>query len=254
MSSPDAAGVPVAVFASGSGTNFQSFVDLERRGARWRIELLVSDREEAGALERARRAGVPARVVPVGDRDPGEVGEEILALLRDAGIRLVLLAGYLRLVPTGVVDAYRRRVLNVHPALLPAFGGKGMYGLRVHRAVLEAGVRVTGPTVHFVDERYDEGLIVAQWPVPVLPGDTAEALQLRVLAAEHRLYPLVVDHVCRALVEGREPGPFELGPFELGNGAYALVEGEGGAGLDAAMSRRFQLDGASPRLEEPEDA
>jgi len=121
----------------------------------------------------------------------------------------VFLAGYLRLVPEAVVARYSRRMLNVHPALLPAFGGKGMYGIHVHRAVLDSGARITGVTVHLVDEEYDRGDILAQWPVPVHVGDTPEALARRVLGVEHRLYPRVADHLCTALASGRAPAPLD---------------------------------------------
>jgi phosphoribosylglycinamide formyltransferase 1 len=197
-----------AVFASGGGSNLQSLLDAESRGAPWRIRLLVTDREGVGALDRASAAGVESRVVPVAGRSADEVGEETLALLSAAGIGVIFLAGYLRLVPRAVVSAYARRILNVHPALLPAFGGQGMWGRHVHEAVLAAGCRVTGATVHFVDERYDEGTIVAQWPVPVLPGDSTASLAARVLVVEHRLYPLAAAWVCRGLAEGDSASPF----------------------------------------------
>jgi len=212
-----------AVLASGSGTNFQAMLSCESRGASWSTALLVSDRESAGALDRAKDAGVPTRVIPVGGRDAEEVADEVLEALQDTGIDVVFLAGYLRLVPGPVVRRYERRILNIHPALLPSFGGKGMYGRHVHEAVLAAGVRLTGPTVHFVDERYDEGSIVAQWPVPVLTADTADAIQRRVLAAEHLLYPLAADHVCRRIASGREPAPLPLPGDHFG-----MVEGPGG--------------------------
>jgi formyltetrahydrofolate-dependent phosphoribosylglycinamide formyltransferase len=202
-------GLPLAaaVFASGSGSNFLALHDAESRGAPWRIRLLISDREDAGALERARRLGIETRVVPVSGRNPDEVGRETVELLEQSGIQVIFLAGYLRLVPRAVTEAYRRRILNVHPALLPAFGGKGMYGRRVHEAVIAAGARFSGPTVHFVDEHYDEGTILAQWRVPVLADDTPESLAARVLEVEHRLYPLAAARLCRALASGVEPLP-----------------------------------------------
>jgi phosphoribosylglycinamide formyltransferase 1 len=194
----------VAVFASGRGSNFAVLADHDPPEASWEVALLVSDRADAPVLERARARSVPVRVIPVASR-PGEVvGREILQVLEEAGIDLVLLAGFLRLIPAAVVEAYRGRMLNLHPALLPSFGGKGMYGRRVHEAVLEAGVRITGATVHLVDERYDRGRILAQWPVPVLGSDTAESLAARVNSVEHRLFPAVVDRVMRALAEGGE--------------------------------------------------
>ncbi len=199
-----------AVFASGSGSNFQALLDAEAaEGAPWRTVLLVSDRGSARALERAEHAGVDSRVIEVSRRPAEEVASEMLGALESAGVEVVFLAGYLRLVPAPVVDRYRNRILNIHPALLPAFGGKGMWGRHVHTAVLEAGCRVSGPTVHLVDEVYDRGMILAQWPVPVLNGDTPEVLAARVLAAEHRLYPQAAAHLCRALRDGEDPRPLD---------------------------------------------
>lgn len=196
--------VPLAVFASGSGTNLQALIDhaRERDPSPYDVTLVVSDREGAGALERARSAGAAARVVPVPDRPADEVARETLEALEGAGAEMVALAGYLRLVPAPVVEAYRGRILNIHPALLPAFGGKGMYGRRVHEAVLASGARVSGPTVHRVNEEYDEGTIVAQWPVPVRSDDTPESLAARVLEAEHILYPAAVEALARAVERG----------------------------------------------------
>ena len=196
-----------AVFASGGGSNFQALLDHRSRGSSgsWEIALLVTDRGDAGAVARARAAGVPVAVVSPGARDPREAARELLDALERHRVDVVLLAGYLKLVPPEVVERYEGRMLNIHPALLPKFGGKGMYGLRVHRAVLEAGDAESGATVHLVDEEYDRGAIVAQRRVPVLEADTPETLAARVLAAEHRLYPAAVDHVCEAISAGREP-------------------------------------------------
>jgi formyltetrahydrofolate-dependent phosphoribosylglycinamide formyltransferase len=206
-----------AVFASGGGSNFQSLLDHQATDPPWRIGLLVSDREDSGSLERAEAAGVPRRVIPTKGRSPEDVAGETMAALEECGVQVIFLAGYLKLLPPPVVHAFAGRIINIHPALLPSFGGKGMWGMNVHRAVIESGVRLSGATVHLVDEEYDRGRILAQWPVPVLPGDAPETLAARVLAAEHRLYPLAADHLCRALAEGREPGPVVLpgGVFEL---------------------------------------
>jgi phosphoribosylglycinamide formyltransferase 1 len=187
--------LPTAVFASGGGSNLQALLDRFAGGGAARIALVISDRQDAGALQRATAAGVPALHIAAGGRAAADVADETLAALRRHDIALVALAGYLRLVPAAVIQAYRDRILNIHPALLPAFGGRGMYGRHVHEAVLAAGCRVSGATVHRVDERYDEGLIIAQWPVPVIPGDTAQTLAARVLQVEHRLYPAAVEAV-----------------------------------------------------------
>ena len=151
---------------------------------------VVSSRPDAGALERARRAGVPTTVLA----DPGDADELLRAL---AGADLVVLAGYMKRVPPAVVARFRLRMINIHPALLPGFGGAGMYGRRVHEQVLATGATISGATVHYVDEEYDHGPIIAQWPVPVRPDDTPETLAARVLEVEHRLLPLVVTTLAR---------------------------------------------------------
>ncbi len=182
--------VRVAVLASGGGTNLQALLDALRDSPLARVAVVVSERPDAGALERARRAGVPTTVL----RDPTDPAS-LLAALNDA--ELVVLAGYLKLVPPAVVARFRWRMINIHPALLPAFGGPGMYGRRVHAAVLASGAAESGATVHYVDEAFDRGPVIAQARVPVLPGDTAETLATRVLEAEHRLLPSVVLELAR---------------------------------------------------------
>lgn len=199
--------VHIAVLASGGGTNLQSLLDdLHGASVPGRVALVASDRADAGALGRAHRAGVPTFLI-------GGAGKDAAGLLAALGahqIQLVVLAGYLKLVPPSVVDTFRGRILNIHPALLPAFGGSGMYGARVHEAVLAAGVRLTGPTVHLVDEHYDRGTIIAQWPVPVMTADTADTLAARVLEAEHALLPLVVRRACERIAAGLPITPFDL--------------------------------------------
>jgi formyltetrahydrofolate-dependent phosphoribosylglycinamide formyltransferase len=191
--------VALAVFASGGGSNLQALIDRFAHATHVRVALVVSDRADCGALARARDAGIDAVHIPVSGRDAADVTRDTLDALNSRQIDLIALAGYLRLVPSAVIEAFRGRMLNIHPALLPAFGGAGMYGARVHEAVLAAGCRVTGATVHYVDERYDEGRVIAQWPVPVVPDDTAATLAARVLRVEHRLYPAVIDVIAHAL-------------------------------------------------------
>ena len=209
--------VPAAVFASGSGTNVQALLDHETPNGPYRIVVVISDREGAGALRRAEAAGRVARTIEAEGRPDEEVARETLALLESLEVRAIFLAGYLRLIPSSVVSVFRRRILNIHPALLPAFGGKGMFGKRVHEAVLASGTEVSGATVHYVDEEYDSGSIVGQRSVRVFPGDDVPALATRILSVEHRLYPAVADHVCKAWAEDRDPGSFPLSPAESGS-------------------------------------
>lgn len=201
----------IAVFASGSGTNFQSLLDTFGVGGHpdpaARIALLITDRSGIRSLERAEEAGVPARVIsPKEYENRDSFGAALLEALQEREIDLIALAGYLKLIPGTVVEAFRGRILNIHPGPLPTFGGPGMYGHHVHEAVLASGVRISGPTVHFVDERYDTGPIIAQWPVPVLADDTADSLAARVLRYEHRLYPAVLRAVARGDVRMEEDG------------------------------------------------
>lgn len=177
----------VAVCVSGGGSNLQALLDRLAADAPARVVLVLSNRPDAGGLERARKAGVPAEVFA----DHADASEWITRLGR-RDVDLLVLAGYLKLVPPGVVKKYAGRIVNIHPALLPDFGGAGMYGRRVHEAVIASGAQESGATVHLVDEEYDRGAILAQRRVPVLAGDTAATLADRVLAEEHRLLPEVV--------------------------------------------------------------
>jgi len=177
----------VAVAVSGRGTNLEALLHALGPGAPARVVLVLSNRADAAALHRAAGRGIATVTL----RDPADSGEWLSALER-YGADLLVLAGYLKLVPAEVIDRYRGRILNVHPALLPAFGGPGMYGRRVHEAVLASGARESGATVHLVDEVYDRGAILGQARVPVLAGDDPETLAARVLEAEHRLLPAAV--------------------------------------------------------------
>ena len=177
----------IAVAVSGGGSNLQALLDALPPGGPASVVLVLSNTPKAGGLVRAGTRGVPTAVF----QDAGS-GTEWLALLEGHGIDLLVLAGYLKLVPRDVIAAFRGRIINIHPALLPDFGGPGMYGKRVHQAVLDAKRAESGCTVHLVDEEYDRGEILAQARVPVLPGDTADTLAARVLAEEHELLPRVV--------------------------------------------------------------
>ena len=204
----------IAVLASGGGSNLQALIDYFAQLGETRagdIVLVATDRPDAGALDRARRAGIPTALI-ASRRAPR--GSELASLLVEHRAELVVLAGYLQFVPAEVTRRYAGRLLNVHPALLPDFGGAGMYGARVHRAVLAAGARTSGPTVHFVDDAYDHGPVIARWPVAVRPDDDEHTLAARVLRAEHLLFPRVVQAVAagdvRLTSDGRVDPPFVL--------------------------------------------
>jgi phosphoribosylglycinamide formyltransferase 1 len=183
----------LAVLASGRGSNLQAIVDHFDNLARERIAkvvLVASNRADSPALIRAATASID-----IADFDAADDGGQLLALLRQFHVDLVVLAGYLKRIPSKVIFEYAGRIINIHPALLPAFGGEGMYGARVHEAVIASGAKETGVTVHMVDDDYDHGPIVAQWRVPVEKSDTAESLAARVLNVEHIVYPRTVEMV-----------------------------------------------------------
>lgn len=184
----------LAVFASGEGTNFQAILDaIDTGDLPAEVVCCVSNTPDAGALERAERHDVPTEVIPPSSFEaPAPFGETLLDTLEAHDATFVALAGYMQKIPPNVVDQYRGRMTNIHPALLPAFGGKGMYGMHVHRAVIDYGVHWSGATVHLVDEEYDHGPVVLQEPVPVYAADTPGDLADRVREVEHRLYPEVL--------------------------------------------------------------
>ncbi len=191
----------IAVLVSGGGTNLQALIDARKAGKipGGEIALVISSSAGAFALERARRAGIPAAVLP---RRRFAAQEEydgaLLALLEKNGVGLVVLAGFLTFIGPRVVERYRNRIINVHPSLIPSFCGPGFYGLHVHEAALRRGVKVTGATVHFVNEVCDGGPIILQKAVEVLPGDTPQTLQRRVMEqAEWKLLPRAVALFCQ---------------------------------------------------------
>lgn len=196
---------PIAVLISGGGTTLQNLIDrIADRTLPARIVQVISSRRGAGGIERAIRAGLPVEIVERRSFPSIEAfSDRTFGLCRAAGARLVCLGGYLQLLR--IPDDFRLKVINIHPALLPAFGGKGMYGHHVHEAVLDYGAKVSGCTVHFVDEHYDHGPVIAQRAVPVDDDDTPDSLAARVFRAECELYPEVIRWLidAKVTVEGR---------------------------------------------------
>ena len=195
--------VRVAILVSGGGTNLQAIIDAKNAGKipSAELALVLASNEKAYALTRAANAGIPSEVLrKAKGEDVTLYGERLLEVLRKHEIDLVVLAGFLTILPENVIRAYDHRILNVHPSLIPSFCGDGFYGLRVHEAALQKGVKVTGATIHFVNEITDGGDIIAQKAVEVLPDDTPETLQKRVMVeAEWVLLPQAVETVAYSL-------------------------------------------------------
>ena len=193
----------LGVLASHGGTNLQAIIDACQDGTLdAEVGVVISNNSRSFALERARRADIPAVHMSAATH-PGayDLDRAIAYALKRHGVSLVILAGYMKLLGPRVLCAYRNRVLNIHPALLPKHGGRGMYGERVHAAVLAAGERESGATVHLVDERYDQGSVVARATAPVLPGDTPDTLAARVLEREHALYAQTIQRIANGEID-----------------------------------------------------
>jgi phosphoribosylglycinamide formyltransferase-1 len=193
----------IACLVSGGGTNLQAIIDnIEKGKLEAEIVAVVSNVPGAGALDRARRHGLPAFVVNHKDYQGREQFDRALSLIIDRqGAQLICLCGFLRIFSPYFIDHYPGRIINIHPALLPDFGGKGFYGHRVHETVLAAGVKESGCTVHFVDKEVDHGPTILQRRVPVLPGDTPEILAERVLKEEHIAYSQAISLFARNKIE-----------------------------------------------------
>jgi len=211
--------IKLAVLISGSGRTLKNFIDLAAEGQLpIDIRLVISSSSTAGGLKFAETAGINIQIIPRSDFPRGgggseAFGERIFSACRDAGVDYVAMAGFMKLAP--VPGDFAGRVVNIHPALIPAFCGAGMYGDRVHQAVLDAGVKVTGCTIHFVDNEYDHGPIIWQQPVPVFDDDTADTLGKRVFEIEKESYP----HVLRLLADGR---------IKLENGRVKMLKAQRG--------------------------
>ena len=197
----------IAVLVSGGGTNLQALIDSEKSGLikSGEIVLVISNSASAYALERAKNAGIESAVLLKKELGSQEAFEEaLIKLLDEKGIELIVLAGFMSILSEKFTSHYENRIINVHPSLIPSFCGKGFYGLRVHEAALEYGVKVTGATVHFVNEIPDGGKIIMQKAVSILPGDTAEILQKRVMQeAEWEILPMSAELVCAEMIKTR---------------------------------------------------
>jgi phosphoribosylglycinamide formyltransferase-1 len=209
----------LAILISGAGRTLKNFIDLAAEGhLPIDIRLVISSSPTAGGLKFAEAAGIPTQIISRSDFPRGGAGSEafgdkVFSACRDAGVDYVAMAGFMKLAP--LPEDFAGRVVNIHPALIPAFCGAGMYGDRVHQAVLDAGVKVTGCTVHFVDNQYDHGPIIWQQPVPVFDDDTADTLAKRVFEVEKEAYP----HVLRLLAAGR---------IKLEDGRVKMLKGQRG--------------------------
>ncbi len=186
----------IAILASGSGTNAENIAAYFKNNEYAEVALILTNVATAGVIVRAQKLNIPCLFM---DKKTVSDGRLMLDLLKQHSIDLVVLAGYLKLMPAEVVSTFQHRMINIHPALLPLFGGKGMYGHNVHEAVLQAGVAETGITIHYVNSRFDEGEIIFQKSMPVLPDDTAERIASRIHRLEYEHYPSVIEHLAKGL-------------------------------------------------------
>lgn len=197
----------IAVFASSGGTDFQSIVDANEKENFCDISLLIASKHGIGAIERAKKHGIQTEVFAKGDYpDLETLYEKLKFLLNMRRVDYIVLAGWLKIIPESFIKAFNDRIINVHPSLIPAFCGAGYYGLKVHTAVLEYGAKISGCTVHFVNETPDGGAIIAQTAVDVSDGDTPESLQAKILAEEHKILPYCVKKLCEGKIikQGRK--------------------------------------------------
>lgn len=204
----------IAILASGSGTNAENIVKTFHNGSLLRVTTVLCDVAQAGVFERMQRLNVPAEYIPgpVWRNEPQIVVEK----LKNAGVDLVVLAGFMRLVHKDIVDAFPHRIINIHPALLPNYGGKGMYGHHVHEAVIANGEKKSGVTVHYIDEHYDRGEILMQAEVEIVPGETAESLETKIHEAEYATFPRAIAEALRRITP-QDPGNIAMPAEELPN-------------------------------------
>lgn len=186
----------IAIFASGNGTNAENIIKYFSGNKDIKVKIVMANKADAFVLERAHRLGIPTLYI---NREQWADATHILTLLHEQQIDFIVLAGFLARIPDALLHAYPNRIVNIHPSLLPKFGGKGMYGNKVHEAVVAAGETESGITIHYLNEHYDEGQIIAQYRCPVMPNDTPQDVATRVHALEYEYYPKVIEQLLMAL-------------------------------------------------------
>lgn len=186
----------IAIFASGNGTNAENIIKYFSGNKDIKVKIVMANKADAFVLERAHRLGIPTLYI---NREQWADATHILTLLHEQQIDFIVLAGFLARIPDALLHAYPNRIVNIHPSLLPKFGGKGMYGNKVHEAVVTAGETESGITIHYLNEHYDEGQIIAQYRCPVMPNDTPQDVATRVHALEYEYYPKVIEQLLQAL-------------------------------------------------------
>lgn len=184
----------ISIFASGSGSNAEKFFEYFQDNDTIEVASVITNNRSAGVIERAKRFNIPFHIY---NRTYWQSGDEIIRILKEEQVQYIVLAGFMLLIPQSLTRAYPNRIFNIHPALLPKFGGKGMYGMHVHSAVKEAGEQESGITIHYVNERYDEGEIIAQVSCPIAPEDSPQDIAKKVQKLEHQNYPKVIEDVIR---------------------------------------------------------
>ena len=182
----------IAIFASGSGSNAENIVRYFLHSPKAEVSLLICNKADAYVLERIKKYKIESRIIT---RDDFQNSGSVLSALKNKQIGFIVLAGFLLQIPPYLIEAYPKSIINIHPALLPRFGGKGMYGNKVHQAVIDAGETETGITIHYINENYDEGEYISQYTCPVFPDDTPETVASRVHELEYRYYPQIIDRL-----------------------------------------------------------
>ena len=206
----------IAVFASGSGSNFIAIYNQVKRGdINGRIKLLITNNSNAKAIRFAENNNIDYNVINKETiLDSSAYKSYLMKILCEAKVDLIVLAGYLKIIPSDVIHAYKNKIINIHPSLLPKFGGKGFYGMKVHKAVIDSKEIYTGASVHFVDEIYDNGPIIMQEKIEVKPSDSPESISKKVLKIEHKILPYVVKKFCLGQIVFEENLPVIKGDFE----------------------------------------